>query len=410
MGKKIKINENQYSILFKLLLEELSSDSLRYIEDGDIIHFDTKNDTIFLEVKNVDETNGNIDCVNVDDGTKVILNKNSYNSINQTLNLKVFDPNKNIYNGITVKINDLGFRRDKQPFIPPNITQNTNNSSTSYLPKEFNNLDVDDILVIKDEDDVVKSLKFIKKLNGDFYFKNESGYQIKITKNAWDEFDSELVYNILNPNTNDFISKKIKVKSFSVSKINDTIDTPEEQDDMFRKFYRDIINDPDIKSAFYKAPSLWNYFTSAIKNKKARGTGILPAYELISKYYDKKIDDKLPGFSDKQNKKAEFYFLDQVGIEYYSENRKNTEPSKIVLNGTHRATVRPYKGGDGNTKTLTNSDEGFKIKVKKPITNEDNVYLCDVSVYKKNIPENKFEQENVRIKFYESEGYVPVKK
>ncbi len=99
-----------------------------------------------------------------------------------------------------------------------------------------------------------------------------------------------------------------------------------------------------------------------------------------------------------------------MGIEYYSENRKNTEPSKIVLNGTHRATVRPYKGGDGNTKTLTNSDEGFKIKVKKPITNEDNVYLCDVSVYKKNIPENKFEQENVRIKFYESEGYVPVKK
>ena len=103
----------------------------------------------------------------------------------------------------------------------------------------------------------------------------------------------------------------------------------------FYKYYNEVLSDPNLRKAFYTAPTLWNYFTSALKNEKARGTGILPAYQLINKYFSRKIDEKLPGFTDKENKRAAFYINDDITIEYYTmtDGRRKVFTLALIVTG-----------------------------------------------------------------------------
>ena len=368
---------------------------------------------VILNVIETNIANNEIKCVNKD-GDSIILNTNSYNPVDGTLKIKMFNKGASKYENLILKIKDLKFWRDNELFIPPSIKPNytTDDDEDGYLkplnynelPNEILSLKKDDLLSIVSDDNLTYNLIFTGEKNGYYYFKNNDNNVIRIDEYGWDDDDNSLILQLFNDKTNNYLNKKIIVRKISV---NDNIKNDDV--DIFKKYYNDILKDPNVRSAFYTAPSLWNYFLSAMKNKKAVGSGIYPAYQLINSYYNKKIDKKLPGFTNKQNKRAEFIFTTPIDIEYYNENRRSQDLSRLSLSGKHAATVRPYKGGDGDNKVLINNDEGFKLKVKKPTNEKPDEYYCDVFVYKKGVIEDKFGETNVIIRFLDSDGYEPVK-
>jgi hypothetical protein len=49
---------------------------------------------------------------------------------------------------------------------------------------------------------------------------------------------------------------------------------------------------------------------------------------------------------------------------------------------------------------------GFKIVVKKPTGDRPDEFWCDIYVNNNNVEENKYKQENIRVKFLNSDGYT----
>jgi hypothetical protein len=282
------------------------------------------------------------------------------------------------------------------------------------LDDTFFNITPNETIVLKDENDIELKLKFIKNINDDYFFKDMNDLDVKISKNDFNKLNNELTINTVNPTTKMFVPKNIKVKSFEKfnDEENDETDGETPNDDvLFGRYYQDIMNDTNVEKAFYTAPSLWNYFTSALKNEKARGTGIYPAYKLINSYFNNKIKDKLPGFTDKENKRASFIINDNVLIYYKTiKDDKKQEPFILSKDGQVRtARVLQYQAGLGDVKLLSykspGGSYGYKIAVKKPTGSKQNEYLCDVYVNMNNVEENKYKQQNVKIIFLDSEGY-----
>jgi hypothetical protein len=251
--------------------------------------------------------------------------------------------------------------------------------------------------------------------NGKIYGKDLSNVYILIDINNYDESTNELIFQKLNPNTNSFIDSVIKVSNVEIldgeEGDEDGVEYNDEDNELFKKYYQEILNDPNLKKALYTAPTLWNYFMSALKDKKARGTGILPAYDLINKYLSRRTDEKLPGFTDKENKRALFFINDNITIEYYTLNDNKRKVFNLISDGQpKKATVRQYEAGLGDVKVLSyrsaGGSYGFKIVVKKPTGDRPDEFWCDIYVNNNNVEENKYKQENIRVKFLNSDGYT----
>ena len=101
---------------------------------------------------------------------------------------------------------------------------------------------------------------------------------------------------------------------------------------------------------------------------------------------------------------AELIFKTPVEIEYVTKGNKE---NVLSLSGKHVALVKPYIGGDGDSKVLINSQEGFKIKVKEPTGKKPDEFYCNVYVDKNKYSgePDKFIQKNVIVKFLDSDGY-----
>jgi len=245
--------------------------------------------------------------------------------------------------------------------------------------------------------------------NGKIYGKDLSNIYILIDVNNYDESTNELIFKKLNPNTNSFIDSVIKVSNVEIldgEEGDESVD-----DELYKKYYQEFINDPNIEKAFYTAPKLLDYFLSALKNEKARGTGILPAYELINKHLTRKTDEKLPGFTDKENKRALFFINDNITIQYYTMNDNKRKVFNLISDGQpKKATVRQYEVGLGDVKVLSyrsaGGGYGFKLVVKKPTGDRPDEFWCDIYVNNNNVEENKYKQENIRVKFLNSDGYT----
>lgn len=251
----------------------------------------------------------------------------------------------------------------------------------------------------------------VDRVENDIVFgKDENGIEYVLNLGGFNLNTKELQFKKKNPNTNIFDELTMKVIGFSVDEV-DIDDEDDEEFDMqkFNAYYKEILKDPDIEKAFYTAPSLWNYFISALKNKKATGKGIYPAYKLINRYLNDKINNKLPGFTDKENKRASFYLFDDISAPYYNTNDPKTPRTFTLYKGIHKATVRQYEVGLGDVKILTyvssGGGYGFKIAVKKPTGDRPDEYLCDIYVNNRNVEENKYKIPNIRIKFLNSDGY-----
>jgi hypothetical protein len=417
MKKKIILTETQYLKLTKFLLEDINND-FKYIKNGDILSFTLKNNqNVNLKITSVNIPNNEILAYGPKN-EKIMLRIGEFNEKNDFLTYHQFDDVAKKYIPKKVYVKDMNIWRDNDLFVAPeNITKPTNNQSNNNInvnqqqnnqSKNLSGLEVNNIITVKNQNDETYSITITSIEGDDVYGKDQDNFDVVI-KNI-DDKNKEMT--IIKNDGDNQIEEIIKFEEINIEKNKNKIN-PDYYNDLFNKYYKEIINDPNLKKAFYKAPSFWNYFTSALNNEKARGKGIFPAYEIINGYFNKKIDEKLPGFANKENKRASFYLFDDINIRYKKINEE--EFKNFTLNaGYYKATVRQYEAGLGDVKVLTYRSSGgsfgFKIIVKKPTGERPDEYFCDVYVNKNNVEENKYFVENVRIKFLDSEGYTSYEK
>lgn len=105
---------------------------------------------------------------------------------------------------------------------------------------------------------------------------------------------------------------------------SDTDKSPEELKSDGKKAMDAILNDPILKQAFYKQPSLWNLFKAELQGKSAPGTGILPTLQLVGDYEKKKLTERL-GAEFVEGKEVQYRLKDRkVVIDYTNKSGSNT--------------------------------------------------------------------------------------
>jgi hypothetical protein len=274
----------------------------------------------------------------------------------------------------------------------------------------LNSVNKNDILKITTDSGEVLKLKVDSFVNNILTAKDNKGEEIIVDFSIYSETNKEIIVKKINTLTSQQLDGE-KTKISNIEKQDNSTGSLDNdfEDIEFSDYYKEFLNDPNVRKAYYTAPKVWDYFVAALKNEKARGTGILPANDLLNRIFNQKINEKLPGFSDKENKRAQFYLFDNIDIPY---NTITGEKNKFLeLNaGYYKATVRQFETGLGDVKVLTyrasGGNFGFKIAVKKPTNDRQDEYWCDIYVYKNNVEENKYKAENIRIKFINSDGYT----
>lgn len=283
--------------------------------------------------------------------------------------------------------------------------------------------------------------------NGNEILGDNHGNKIYLNFNSYDEKSKKLNYKQLDKTSKKYVDKTVDVKELDIVRNGNVVDIrdrkveptggnpeptttqkddisqpvdldpnntkekeilskDEKTDDVLKTYYKEIMNDPNLKQAFYKAPSFWNYFTSALKGKPAKGTGIYPTLKLVDTYKNNEIDKIFPGFTDKQNQRAIFEIKRPISIPYKIKNSNET----IFLDvDSGNAVVQQYKIGQGTTKVLLDKTSGFKIIIKSKTPNIKDTYTCDFYVDLDNVTKNTYKKENVSVTFGKSPGYEPEK-
>jgi hypothetical protein len=288
-------------------------------------------------------------------------------------------------------------------------------SENANINNVLQNLKPNESIKIIDNNGNEMVLNVISFNNNEFKAKDENNSEVTFKKDSFNDVTKEFTIKFLNPTTNTFIDKKYVVKDIVLSDDNEP-DSDNSDDDesgtnneLFNDYYKEVVNNPELRKAFYKAPSLWNYFTAAMQNKKARGSGIYPAYQIINNFFNDRINKKLPGFTDKENKRATFYLTDDIEIPYYTLTDSKNRRMFRLDRGYRKATVTQYEAGLGDVKVLSyrssGGNYGYKIAVKKPTGDKPDEYFCDIYVNINNVEKNKFIIEDVKLKFINSDGY-----
>lgn len=131
-----------------------------------------------------------------------------------------------------------------------------------------------------------------------------------------------------------------------------------------------ILNNPDVKKAFYKAPSLWNSFISGITGKDAKGTGIGPGLNIISRFdlgkHKKEVGEDAIKF--KTGNKVSFEIL---GNPIIFKNNK-----QLNIGEDYIGYISEFKYGNKYLSLKINDPFDGKIFIKKEIN--DDIY--DVTI------------------------------
>lgn len=218
------------------------------------------------------------------------------------------------------------------------------------------------------------------------------------------------------------ISKEIELKKINgVSVLPDcqssdedrTEDQPEEQESEeevladANKALEMILSDPNLKDVFYKQPTFWERFKADLQGKKAQGTGIITTLNIINKYTEKRVQEKV-GRGFKKNNQAKFIPMEPVSVKYRDDN--NVIHTYDLPMAEDQIRVRRHEIDDVTQvlqKTIPNSPLSLRILVKDK-TDEPNVKVCDVQV---GVVQNhrtfidKGTTPDVRIRFLDSDGY-----
>jgi hypothetical protein len=183
----------------------------------------------------------------------------------------------------------------------------------------------------------------------------------------------------------------------------------ENETDLIKKYYKEIMADENLKQAFYKAPNMLNYFVSAMKGEKAEGDGIYKAMQLVDSHKEKNKKEKAPGFTELKNKWAKFRIKNTIEIPYTKiKNKQKVRDTLSIYPRDYLSAIVQQKATVGNEAivSLTNKDYNFKIDVIDT-TDNPNIFECYFSVYKIPTVENNYWYSgNVLVEFLESDGYV----
>lgn len=159
-----------------------------------------------------------------------------------------------------------------------------------------------------------------------------------------------------------------------------------------------ILNNPELKQAFYKHPSFMNLFVAGLKGKKAPGTGILPTLQLLNRFGESKTDER---------------FIPRKTVEYIAYGKPlsiNPYNRQIDIStdkrNARKISVKEYSIEDKNNYTvLEDGNRGYKITVKEQVSGVQDVFICDI--YVKPNKDANFEKQlsNVKLQMLPSNGY-----
>jgi hypothetical protein len=151
----------------------------------------------------------------------------------------------------------------------------TENNSNSIL----SNIKPDDVLKITSDNNDVIIIKVKNINNGVLDGFDNNDEEIIIDMNNYSDSNKEIIVSKVNPISKSMVNSVIKVSNIEM--LDGDIDDIEDErvddegnyddDKVFNKYYKDIINNPDLKKAFYTAPTLWDYLVAKAKGKKAKG-------------------------------------------------------------------------------------------------------------------------------------------
>lgn len=217
------------------------------------------------------------------------------------------------------------------------------------------------------------------------------------------------------------VNKEVWVKAIKgVSVLPDCMssdeDRPEDQDGTpndeetiadAEKALQMVLNDKSLQDIFYKQPDFWAHFKADLTGKKAKGTGLLSVINMLHKYTDNKVQQKVgKGFI--KNNQAKFIPAEDIAVKYRDDN--DVIHTYVLPMVEDLIRVRRHEIDDVTQvlqKTIPNSPLSLRILVKNK-TDDPNTKLCDVQV---GVVQNnrhfveKGATPDVRIKFLNSDGY-----
>ena len=172
-----------------------------------------------------------------------------------------------------------------------------------------------------------------------------------------------------------------------------------------------ILNDPQLKKAFYTQPSLWNLFVAELKGEKATGKGIVPTLKIINSYESSSIERKL-GTSFIEGEKVTFTPVGRTKVPFI-ENGKNDEYIfDENANIKYPPKVLPRKLGEGYKfigqiqPTLN-----YEIEIVKKVKDKPDTFECRVIMIVEEGSTTKEYSYNgrliIKINKNESPGYKP---
>ena len=161
-------------------------------------------------------------------------------------------------------------------------------------------------------------------------------------------------------------------------------------------------NDPILQNLLIRNPKFFERVEAEMKNVRVSHSGIIAALQLASDYVDKKLGKGFIPY-----KKVKYQVLDMVFIDYITKDNAQAQFSR-ELNKEYYATNERQVVGH-NYKTLINKEENYQIKVVEKVEGENDVFNCKfykIADLKLNVEPNLYSNP-VKIRFLESEGYIP---
>lgn len=177
--------------------------------------------------------------------------------------------------------------------------------------------------------------------------------------------------------------------------------------------FQKILSDPLMKKAFYSQPTFWQAFVAELKGKKHPGNGIITVLNLVKKYENKKLAEKIgEGFGEERDE-VMFKPLEPITINYRVKKDatktftlQNLKPTKAKIVTDKRETGLVLEN------YLPNENYVLRVVVLDK-TDRENIKQCKVIIGEILKSTNRFHPLSTpiteNIEFLKSKGYNPPK-
>ncbi len=168
-----------------------------------------------------------------------------------------------------------------------------------------------------------------------------------------------------------------------------------------------MLKDPNLKSAFYEQPTLWQLFVAELTGKETKGRGIIAVTDIVKKYDDDKYSKEL-GAKFIKDKLIFFYPMDKIVLKGSVNGKEKQVELMRGSKQSYKTIVLGKKLAEGPK--LRGSLEGinYVLEIKHKLRDELHGYMCYVTILNQDGSETKpVEKRVVLIKDRKSEGFQP---